>query len=143
MLLLARLRGLATSMAIWASLTAALGAAYGLAYSFGLMPAHIRLEAGDFPGGVPAVLAVWGARVGARTGAIFAVSMMIAERRVSLSTLRGVRVGLWASFSSAAAGLLVFGPMPGIEPALAVFGFVFGFLTLRIAQRETDSRLLR
>ena len=136
-MLFARLRGFATSIAIWAGLTALFGAAYGVAYLLGLLPDHIVLEAGGFPGGVPAVLALWGARVGARGGAIFALLLMIAERRVSLSKVSAVRVGLWGAFSSVAGGLLVFGPRPTMEVALAVTGFVLGFLTLRIAQRET------
>lgn len=137
----ARVRGLATSVAIWAGLTAAFGAAIAVAYSFGLLPDHISMEAGDFPGGLPAALALWGARVGALGGAIFALLMMIAERRVSLLKLSGARVGLWAAFSSAAGGFLVFGPRPATEATLAVIGFVLGFLTLRIARRKTAARI--
>lgn len=84
---------------------AVVGGAFGTAWS---LLAVVLADSNDtitvtpqFPGAVFVVPLVWGALLGALSGGVFALLLMVAERGRGIAQLRPARVALWAAVSAA------------------------------------------
>jgi hypothetical protein len=100
-----RLRGILVSMLIWSVPWALAGLAVGLAL------AGMDLNVSPDPGwlGVPGLLAMIGAAVGAANGLVFALFVLAAERNRTVETLRVGRIGLWGALASGGIAAFLFG----------------------------------
>ncbi len=114
-----RVRGIVVSMLLWAVPWTLVGLAIGVALTrmgvVWISPFPERL-------GVPGVLALIGATIGAINGLAFALLMMVAERKRTAETLSVGRVGLWGAIATGAVAALVFPPVIALAGAAVGFG---------------------
>jgi len=110
-MIIRRLRGLLASTAGGALAGGIAG--FGLGLIFLLVPGPKTITiVPQLPGAVLVVPALWGAVVGALSGAAFGVLLMLAERGRGIADLRAYRVATWAAVASVAALRLGGGSWP-------------------------------
>jgi hypothetical protein len=101
-MLIRRLRGLVASIAGGALVGGAAGATLGLIWLLAPGPKTITVTP-NIPGGVVIVPMLWGTAVGALSGCVFGILMMVAERSRGIQELRAYRVAMWAALATAPA----------------------------------------
>jgi hypothetical protein len=130
-LLLRRIRGVAVSMVLWAVPWALLFVCFATAIR-NVYP--IEMYTGErgllFFAGV-------GASIGALNGLLFAILLMIGERRRGLDAVRGWRVGLWAALSTLAVVWDTGSFAPWLPAACTALGFGAGVGMLRLARHAS------
>jgi hypothetical protein len=136
-MLIRRIRGLLTSMALGAIPWAALGGTIGIANAFGWLPGGAFITGPILLGSLVNTLVLVGAVVGAVNGGAFGILLMIAERRRGIAELRASRVGLWSALATGGTVLLISGSAV-IAAGCALGGFGAGAAALRLAQRHSD-----
>lgn len=100
----------------------------------------------NFPGAVFVVPLVWGAMLGAVSGATFGLLLMVAERGRGIAQLRRARVALWAAVSAAVA-LRLGGGSWALVGIGSVIGAAIGAAGISLAKRggakaDTDNPTL-
>lgn len=119
-------------MLIWSILWAVLGLLVGLLINLGSFAGFYVTT--EFPGGIMLATVAVGAIIGAVSGLVFGVLLMLAERNRRISDMRVSRVGLWAALASVAPAYFVF-QNPIFVAVAGVLSFAGGALALRLAAR--------
>jgi hypothetical protein len=126
-----RLRGILVSMLIWAVPWALVGLAFGIILA---SMENVGVSPDPGPLGVPGLLALIGAMVGAVNGLVFALFVLTAERNRTVETLHVGRVGLWGALASGGIATFVLGLTP-FTLATAVLGFAAAASMAYVARR--------
>ena len=134
--LLRRLRGALTFMAVWAIPWAVLGAAIGFWLIYGTTT--IFIFGPPIPGGVPGTFALAGAITGALNGLLFSLLVAFGERRGGVDGIRPWRFALWGALSTFGVLMLTIGE-PVIAAAFALFGAGLSAGMLILARRAPES----